>query len=584
MISSSSDTGSGRETIIHLSLIALVWIVMVVLVKPVGEFPLNDDWSFSWPVYHLIEKGTLEFSQWPFMTLVFQVYWGALFALPFGFSHLALRISTITMGLIGLFTFYALLRELKADRFTATFGTGVLMTSPYYLLLSTSFMSDIPFLTLVILSLLFLIRGVRRESWSGIIIGSLFGAAAVLVRQMAAALPAAFCFAYLVKALSERRSLKRALPIAFIPGVIAAAALILYELIYPPLFGATDLFAATGSHSRTAGGYFLPVFLANTTLYVLIYLGLFALPFTLPYAVKYWREAQPRSRRITASIWALCFILIMAALLVKGRLMPLTKNLLWDIGLGPPVLRDVYEMNLDNLPGLGWVGRLILSAVGAAGAALLLKILLSALAKLLKGFKTPRRWGENWLTILIAAASFLYFVPIAIQMQFFDRYILFFIPLALLLIVMTAGRNLSVATRPALFSGAAVMTLYTMFTVAAVRDYFSWNRARWEALEYITVEMKITPDRIDGGFEFNGWHCYREDYVRNRALKSQWWVVDDEYVVAFGQIPGYREIGRYPYERVLPPGEGSVLILHRTDRYTPGVKYPGAKYRDLYGN
>jgi hypothetical protein len=36
------------------------------------------------------------------MTRVFQIVWGALFCFPFGFSYTALRISTLTLGLVGV--------------------------------------------------------------------------------------------------------------------------------------------------------------------------------------------------------------------------------------------------------------------------------------------------------------------------------------------------------------------------------------------------------------------------------------------------------------------------------------------------
>src|SRR4029078_13384805 len=79
-----------------------VWLLMVLLVNPVREFPLNDDWSYSLAVQSLIKSGHLTLSVFTSMPLIAQVLWGALFCLPFGFSFTALRTSTITLGFLGI--------------------------------------------------------------------------------------------------------------------------------------------------------------------------------------------------------------------------------------------------------------------------------------------------------------------------------------------------------------------------------------------------------------------------------------------------------------------------------------------------
>jgi hypothetical protein len=72
-----------------------------VLVNPTGNFPILDDWSYGRSVKTLVEQGTLQYDGWNAPTLFFQVLYGALFCLPFGFSFEALRISTLVAGLAG---------------------------------------------------------------------------------------------------------------------------------------------------------------------------------------------------------------------------------------------------------------------------------------------------------------------------------------------------------------------------------------------------------------------------------------------------------------------------------------------------
>jgi len=65
---------------------------------------------------------------------------------------------------------------------------------------------------------------------------------------------------------------------------------------------------------------------------------------------------------------------------------------------------------------------------------------------------------------------------------------------------------------------------------------------------------------IDGGFEFNGWNrdsSYPEKFTR------KWWVYRDDYVVAFGDIDGYKKISEYPYSRWLPFGNDKIVVLQK---------------------
>ena len=79
-----------------------VFAVAVVLVNPVGDFPLNDDWSYGSAVKGLVEQGVYRLSDWTAMPLLTQVLWGSLFSLPAGFSFTALRFSTLAMSLLAL--------------------------------------------------------------------------------------------------------------------------------------------------------------------------------------------------------------------------------------------------------------------------------------------------------------------------------------------------------------------------------------------------------------------------------------------------------------------------------------------------
>ena len=106
-----------------------------------------------------------------------------------------------------------------------------------------------------------------------------------------------------------------------------------------------------------------------------------------------------------------------------------------------------------------------------------------------------------------------------------------------------------------------LMALYSIF---GTHDYLSWNRARWRALSDLMASGKAKPEDIDGGFEFNGWYLYDPDFKPPKG-KNFWWVHSDEFVVAFGELPGYRIAKEYHYSNWLPPTHRKVLMLRREE-------------------
>jgi hypothetical protein len=99
-------------------------------------------------------------------------------------------------------------------------------------------------------------------------------------------------------------------------------------------------------------------------------------------------------------------------------------------------------------------------------------------------------------------------------------------------------------------------------SAAATHDYFAWNRARWDAIR-AAEKLGATPDTLDGGFEYNGYHRFERNPRDKVPGKSAWWVKDDQYVVAFIPVAGYEEIATFPVRRWLPRTPPVVRLLRR---------------------
>ena len=98
-------------------------------------------------------------------------------------------------------------------------------------------------------------------------------------------------------------------------------------------------------------------------------------------------------------------------------------------------------------------------------------------------------------------------------------------------------------------------------TVPCVRDFIEMKRSLLKAHRYILTDLKADPCRVDGGFEFKGYHCYQKDFVRRKGL-SWWWVTREDYLVTLGPLRGYRVVKTFPFHRYIG-ANGAVYILQR---------------------
>ncbi len=550
------------------ALIALscVWLSMMLLAKPAGEFPLNDDWSYSRAVQNLVEHGHLELTGFTSMPLIAQVFWGALFCLPFGFSFTALRVSTITLGLLGILATFWLSKEAKANNTIALFAAIVVATNPLYFELSLTFMTDVPFFTFSMLAFLFLLRALRTENYVDLITGYAFSLVALFIRQLAIVIPLSFLIAFLVK----HRLYVKVLRMAVIPTAALVSLLFAYPIVLRRTIGLPALYNRSFepvAEAALMGPLQIPLIFADRLFVELIYLGLFILPFSIALGISIQRNSSPQTRRRSIFIGSVLFIAIGGFLLWEGRTLPLIGNVLFDLGLGPALLRDTYLLGLPHWPAAPREFWLIVTAAAVLGSVLLVRHLASASAQMIAPLNTEPR-AEQARMIFLLSAAVLYFVAIGAT-GFLDRYLIW--PLPLLMSLTPAPRN-SVYWHSSILPlsvAAALVFLYGLFALGASHDYLAWNRARWQALTDLIEKDHISYRDIDGGFEFNGWYAYDAKY-RERPSKSWWWVESDQYMISFGQMPGYVEKKRYPFERWIPFEQGNIFVLERVGRSTDG--------------
>jgi hypothetical protein len=534
--------------------IALLWSLMVLIVKPLGDFPLNDDWSYGMAVKRLVAGEGYRPVGWTEMTLITQALWGALFCLPHGFSFTALRFSTLAFSLVGMLAMYVLIRQLQRPRMLAVCCALTLGCNPIYFALSNTFMTDVPFTTLAILTALFYVRHLQGGSDLDLIIGTAFAIATILCRQLGLCLPLAVGATLLLKHGFQRRWIIRAvLPSLISIGILAAFQHWLKAAgKLPALYNlkAERLVSALTHPMR------IPVNVAYYGWSMLMYLGWFLLPVTLPAVFKC---GPSRSRSFFVARLALFLFLVASVVrfIVVPSLMPVHNNVLIPQGIGPATLRDTYSLRLPHLPALPLGFWLVVTALSLVGAGILIFKVSGTVVDLLSKEGRLQRASDNGsaqVFFLICASAYL--LPFILS-GFFDRYLL---PVVAFLLAFVAMWPEAHGYRLARMRYVPVLLLigsFAVFSVAGTRDYLEWNRTRWKAAEDLLAQKDVKPKDIDGGFEFNGW------YLFDTFTKTNWWVVDDTYVIAFGDIPGYDPVRRYSYVNWMPPRGGNIFVLKR---------------------
>lgn len=528
--------------VVPIGFLSLVWLIAAFLVNPIGDFPLNDDFSYGRSVYHLVEQGQYKLDDWLSMTLLTQVFWGAAFCEPFGFSFTALRISTLVLAWLGLIGVYFLVKEIGRDNRSALLASLTIAFNPIFFSLSFTFMTDVPFLACTVLSSLFLVKTLRSETLWHLTLGVAFGLAAVFVRQHGLLLPAAFAVGWLVKKGVSWKPLLT----ASIPAVLSVGLFLAYTGWLEQRQGLTEGY---GDFGRILEMFDLGK-ISGAPLRIglmLSYLGAMLLPVLL---VGHGKLVHKNLLRHSFLEWILmvfsCFTIIQSLPRLPWG------NIFYDLGLGPKLLKDgYYFINVaPRLQGWGSVGL----KIGAALSGLLL------VGRLLQQW--PKKHGSPSLPSPLASFSLtaivLYLGFLLVDLHFFDRYLLVLLPFSLLLLLSKHRGEATGRNRVSLWP-IIIVCLMAAFSVLATHDYLAWNRARWEALHYLTVGKGVPPNKIDGGFEFNGWH--KPGPRGERDYKSWWWVDEQAFVVAFGDLPSFSKEMAFPYQRWLPPGRDSVFVL-----------------------
>jgi hypothetical protein len=543
------------------ALLIALQIALFALIEPRGEFPLNDDWAYAQSVLWLLAEHRVRLSDWIAMNLLPQTIVGGATATLFGFSFSTLRHLTQAIALLGSLGMLWVFRAAGLTPTQAALAAIATVITPWWLELANSYMSDVYAFALALPAAALYLRALASSRPGPLLAAATaLSVLGVLQRQVVLVLPLAFgCAWMLARAAASWRAghsfrswvsavaplAACALAIALYkvylvsgPGVPAAQQLIegrLLPMLGRLLVGDPFYWLWSGKLVSWLGG-FIGLVVAG---YAIVLLG---------------RGGGSRRQRLVVLVVALA----LSACVLIGLWMPPYRSgqLITATGIGPYSLFDVlgrFEREVPTpAPHLFWSAYGIAAAVGAS-------VFLVAVATVIRRCWAER--GADGRRIFLLVSVIAYLLPFAIT-DFVDRYLLFVLPFILLLVHDAFGAPRQARQRGITVVGAALMVALAVLSAAGAHDYFAWNRSRWAAINE-AIHRGATPETLDGGFEYNGFHRFETTPRIAVPDKSWWWVKDDRYCVSFEPRTGYRLLQSWNVRAWLPTTPGKVLLLER---------------------
>lgn len=500
------------------------------------DVPVIDDWTYAWSVEQLLEHGRLAVLDWSSVYPVGPAAWGAAWSLIFGFSFGTLRVSTLALAAVGCGALYFLLRELEASPRVALFGALTVAANPAFLLLASSFMTDVPFVALTLLALVGYTRAIRRDAphllwWAG-----LWAGLSCLDRQIGVMTPVA-ALPLLLRPHGRLTRTAVALPLAATWLAMLAGSWAIESVM--PRTGEMELLT-----DRLRYWFMLsPGTYLTYNLYVFVPIAFYALPALV---------AMAAGRGLWRGRTLLPVIAVLAAVMagVAGEFpAPLRDRNTWtlrEIGGARHLLSGDWPW-----PPRPWVD----VALRAAG---LVALALAVLA-------VARHIAGSWRTVTARTPVLVYLAAyialINILWFYNDRYALVLLPLLVVVALSGDGEE----RRPPRL--AWVLTaVFAVIACLGVRDTLRFNQAvrdTWQSL----VDSGVPPADIDAGYAWNGWVLYAhpENLAPGQTTDDVPWVMSKRalrYRMAKGPVDGYDEVRRVEWkDDVSWPGPDRLYVL-----------------------
>ena len=524
-------------------LLFVILVISELIVNPIGNFPLNDDWTYTKSVVIFDNEGRMRLGDFAAMTLYSHVVWGLMFVKIFGFSFTVLRFSIIIASLIGVFTLNKLVVSISGNKVSGFIAALTLLFSPLYFNLSNTFMTDVSFNTLFVLCCYFAYDFFKTKSKISFVLVFVMSVLLVLIRQFGIIVPVCFVFSCIF--LSEKKW--QSVIFAILLTGVVYAVFKYYEHYLKGFLLPESAYKFSGGVKLTSKEFWNLAIenwgkRRNT-------IAMNILVFASPFALLFVKGIIKNNKIVpTLLILGLSFYLVYS--LFNDQVF-LTGNVLTNMSVGAetfyesllPETEDLQRHTKhENFEEIVNIIKYSLSTVS-------ITVLLSGLLFLIRNRINPFRNRSEVLFLLALMGAYTFLI--LITESYFDRY---HIPLITLGIILFSFLGKRFAND---YKWTIIPLVFFFYvSVAGTKDYLEVNRLRWKAYYFLRQEKNIERDKINGGFEVNCWNEGNEN----------WWydfytLGNFDYLIQYRPEPGFKLFKEYPLQRYFPYKKDSVNIF-----------------------
>ena len=524
----------------YLYFILAVFALVEVLINPVGDFPLNDDWAITITLSNLLKNGWFDSPNWGGGLMLPQLSIGTFIGYLFGTNFLYLRLINIIIAAVFLII---ILRFSKND-VQGLLGM-LILSNVLFLQSANNFMPDMIFSLLFVWSCLVLLDVIRnRLSFSIFIVLSTL---CLLQKQIGISLVMS---AIVSTWFYSNRDLLIKSTGLFIVHVLIVVGFGYFSKIMPGFVGDAysfmipRFFKAMTFQDSTA-----ILKMAKYSLDYMLSLGFFLLPVCCLLFRSFLNKIDNRSYLFVflAGV-ALLGLGVLWKYQLKGDVIPFSGNVLFNLGVGPVVLTGTGQNIIPNdfmLPNIVWIMLSLMSAVLFMTFAILL-------------LDSLRNKTGSPLPIVYLTSSIIYLFPFT-MVYGNVRYLLPIVLLTYYMIV-TEYKGFLRLNKMSVVS-PTVITL--VVSVLLMKTYFSFHGTRNDLYQDLLAQS-VNKERIDAGFEINQYNfVYINAWEESKYAGRFWHVHDDEYILSFLPLPNYKVIHRKHYMNYLTQKRIPILINRR---------------------
>ena len=545
--------------------------VAILATWPFADIGYGDDPAYARMALMLVRTGHLLYNGWETAFLVLHVYWGALVIRLFGFSFVCLRLSTIPFALGSVGLCYLLVRRAGLQARNAVLVTLLFGLSPLFLPLAVSFMTDVPSLFFMFLSLYSFVRAAEasgdRGGYGWLMLGVVTGFLGGTARQIVWLVPL-IVLPYLAWVRRNQKWLTTGAAIAWF--------LVLGGVVYTTIWFNHQPYTVFQPSVTSELKLLMnkPFWAINVTARLGLMLLLVILPAAAPLLLRALVDAWRGSRGPQVLV-ATLLLLVLAAIAIHPSLASipwLASTLNWEgiNGSAPLPGRPVVLVRPI---------RFVIALAVYASICLLSGELFSfrrvVRQPILRALDSQ---GNEFTLVAMSLVSICYFILLVIrsvEFDIFDRYLLPVMPWAATVLLRWFEKDNPEAERMlrrAMPFARALLAVLALYAIASTQDLWALAEARVVATRKLE-SARVPRTAIDAGFEYNAWtELQISGRINSRLVLNPPGAYRPGLSQTPSVVPQYRleyaptaettssEFGSVPYFSLLPPFHKRVSI------------------------